>query len=36
VRRPLYRPRSRIAECGGRCCARISPLSPRPVRRAAA
>ena len=36
VRRPLYRPKSRIAECGGRCRARISPLSPRPVRRAAA
>ena len=36
VRRPLYRPKSRIAECGGRCCAHISPLSPRPVRRAAA
>ena len=33
VRRPLYRPRSRIAECGDRCCARISP---RPVRHAAA
>ena len=33
VRRPLYRPKSRIAECGDRCCARISP---RPVRRAAA
>ena len=36
VRRPLYRPGSRIAECGNRCCARISPLSPRPVRHAAA
>ena len=36
VRRPLYRPKSRIAECGDRCCAHISPLSPRPVRRAAA
>ena len=36
VQRPLYRPESRIAECGGRCRARISPLSPRPVRRAAA
>ena len=36
VRRLLYRPGSRIAECGDRCCARISPLSPRPVRRAAA
>ena len=36
VRRPLYRPKSRIAECGGRCRARISPLSPRPVRHAAA
>ena len=36
VRRPFYRPESRIAECGGRCRARISPLSPRPVRRAAA
>ena len=33
VRRPLYRPESRIAECGDRCRARISP---RPVRRAAA
>ena len=36
VRRLLYRPKSRIAECGDRCCAHISPLSPRPVRRAAA
>ena len=36
VRRLLYRPQSRIAECGDRCCARISPLSPHPVRRAAA
>ena len=36
VRRLLYRPKSRIAECGDRCRARISPLSPRPVRRAAA
>ena len=36
VRRPLYRSRSRIAECGDRCRAHISPLSPRPVRRAAA
>ena len=36
VRRLLYRPGSRIAECGDRCCAHISPLSPRPVRRAAA
>lgn len=36
VRRPLYRPKSRIAECGDRCCAHISPLSPRPVRHAAA
>ena len=36
VRRLLYRPKSRIAECGDRCCARIRPLSPRPVRRAAA
>ena len=36
VRRPVYRPKSRIAECGDRCCAHISPLSPRPVRRAAA
>ncbi len=33
VRRLLYRPKSRMAECGDRCCARISP---RPVRRAAA
>ena len=33
VRCPLYRPESRIAECGDRCRARISP---RPVRRAAA
>ena len=33
VQRPLYRPESRIAECGDRCRARISP---RPVRRAAA
>jgi len=33
VRRPLYRPKSRTAECGDRCCARISP---RPVRHAAA
>ena len=36
VRRLLYRPESRIAECGDRCCAHISPLSPRPVRHAAA
>ena len=36
VRRLLYRSKSRIAECGDRCCAHISPLSPRPVRRAAA
>ena len=36
VRRLLYRPKSRIAECGDRCCAHISPLSPRPVRCAAA
>ena len=36
VRRLLYRPKSRIAECGDRCCGHISPLSPRPVRRAAA
>lgn len=33
VRRPLYRPKSRTAECGDRCCARISP---HPVRHAAA
>ena len=33
VQRPLYRPKFRIAECGDRCCARISP---RPVRRATA
>ena len=33
VRRPLYRPKSRMAECGDRCRAR---LSPGPVRRAAA
>ena len=33
VRRPLYRPKSRTAECGDRCCA---PISPRPVRHAAA
>ena len=36
VRRLLYRSKSRIAECGDRCCAHISPLSPCPVRRAAA
>ena len=36
VRRPLYRPKCRIAECGDCCCARVTPLSPRPVRRAAA